>query len=106
VSAHVSPRDLKPAFLPEPRHGHHAAGVELVEQPAKLRPVRLRPARHFGEHFFASGLRELAHLGVNALAASQGRLWVENRHSFGVSEITLLGHTPCSRSREERCNIR
>jgi hypothetical protein len=52
----------------EPGYGEHVAGVELVEQPAKLRAVGLRAARHFAEHFFASGLGELAHLGVNALA--------------------------------------
>jgi hypothetical protein len=44
------------------------AGVEQVEQPAELRPVGLRAARHFAKDFFASGLDELAYLGVNALA--------------------------------------
>jgi DNA invertase Pin-like site-specific DNA recombinase len=32
-----------------------------IEQPAKLRPVGLRAARHFAEHLFASGLRHLGH---------------------------------------------
>jgi hypothetical protein len=52
----------------EPGHGYDVAGVELVEQPAKLRAVGLGAARHFAEHFFASGLGELAHVGLNALA--------------------------------------
>jgi hypothetical protein len=84
VSAHVSPRDLKPAFLPViaasvfnrsrmDRASRSSlvtvsAGVELVQQPVKLRAVGLRSARHFAEHLFASSLGELAHLGVNALA--------------------------------------
>jgi hypothetical protein len=34
-------------------------------------PVSLRAARHFAEHFFASGIGELAHLGVNALAVAR-----------------------------------
>jgi hypothetical protein len=33
----------------------HVAGVELVQQSAKLR-AGLRPARHFAEYLFASGL--------------------------------------------------
>ena len=51
----------------KPRHRQHVAGVELVEQPAQLRAVGLRAARHFAEHLFAPGLGELAHLSVNAL---------------------------------------
>src|SRR3984893_10653041 len=86
VSAHVSPRDLKPAFLAviaasvfnrsrvdrarrvEPGDCKHVADVEHLEQSAKLCAVGLRAARHFEEDFFASGLGELAHLAVNALA--------------------------------------
>jgi hypothetical protein len=49
------------------------AGVEHVEQPAKLRAIGLRAARHFAVHLFASGLGELAHLGVNALAVRRYR---------------------------------
>ena len=30
-------------------HGAHVAGVELVEQPAKLRPVGLGAVRHFAQ---------------------------------------------------------
>src|SRR5271166_6065508 len=41
---------------------------KLVEQPAKLRAVGLGSARHFAEHLLASGLGQLAHLSVNALA--------------------------------------
>jgi hypothetical protein len=55
----------------EPRHRQHVAGVEHVEQPAKLCAVGLRAARHFAEHLFASGLGELAHLSVNALAVGR-----------------------------------
>jgi len=86
VSAHVSPRDLKPAFLPviaasvfnrsrvdRGNRSNHVTtttspGGDFEEKPAKLWPVGLGAARHFAEHLFASGLGELAHLGVNALA--------------------------------------
>jgi hypothetical protein len=74
VSAHVSPSDLKPAFLAviaasvfkrsrvdrasqSSRVTVSTSPAKLVEQPAKLCAVRA--ARHFAEHFFASGLREL-----------------------------------------------
>src|SRR5271166_3191327 len=40
----------------------------LAEQAAKLRAVGLRAACHFAEHLLASGLGQLAHLSVNALA--------------------------------------
>ena len=52
----------------EPRHRHHVPRLKLAEQPAKLRAVGLRPARHFAEHLLASGLGQLARLCVNALA--------------------------------------
>jgi hypothetical protein len=55
----------------EPGHGQHVAGVEHIEQPAKLRAVGLRAARDFAEHFFAAGLGEAADLGVNALAVAR-----------------------------------
>jgi hypothetical protein len=54
--------------LVKPRHGHHVARLKLVEQPAKLGAVGLGPAHHFAEHLLASGLGQLAHLCVNALA--------------------------------------
>jgi hypothetical protein len=86
VSAHVSPRDRNPAFLPviaarvfnrsrvdrASRSSRvtvtTSPSLKLVEQPAKLRSVGLCAARHFAEHFFASGLGELAHLCIDALA--------------------------------------
>jgi hypothetical protein len=64
VSAHASPMGFETGFLGgdrrervqqvaggsreavEPGHGEHVAGVEHVEQPAKLRAVGLRAARH------------------------------------------------------------
>jgi hypothetical protein len=58
------------------------AGVEHVEQPAKLRAIGLLAARHFAEDFFASGLGELAHLGVNALAVR--RCWVAKNYALKV----------------------
>jgi hypothetical protein len=78
--------DLKPAFLPvnrrervqqvaggarqpvEPCHHQHVAGVELVEQPAKLRPVGLGSARHFAEHLARPVLPQRRDLSGNALA--------------------------------------
>jgi len=88
VSAHVSPspRDLKPAFLPV-----HAASVSNRPWGRSRQPVKPSPSerRRRGAHratgescsrsvfaplatsrntFFASGLGQLAYLGVNALA--------------------------------------
>src|SRR5208283_2462298 len=92
VSAHASPSDLKPAFLPvmvarmfnrsrgrsrqpvEPRDHQHVIGLKLVEQPAKPRPVGLSSAyMHVAENLPASGLGQLPRLGVNALALSARR---------------------------------
>jgi hypothetical protein len=52
----------------EPRHRHHVARFKLAQQPAKLRAFALGSARHLAEHFLASGLGQLAHLCVHALA--------------------------------------
>jgi hypothetical protein len=41
----------------EPRHHHHVAGVDLGQQPAKLRPLGLGSARHFPEYLFRSAAR-------------------------------------------------
>jgi hypothetical protein len=51
----------------EPRHHHHVAGGEVIEQPAKLHPVGLGPARHFPEYLLGSFGAKLAHLRINAL---------------------------------------
>jgi len=86
VSAHASPSERKPAFLTgdrrervqqvaggarqpvEPRHHHHVAGVKLVEQAAKLRPVRLGSARHFPEHLACPVFPQIRYLSGDALA--------------------------------------
>jgi hypothetical protein len=81
VSAQVSPRLRKPnggkgvkqiaggARQPvKPRHRHHVARGEGVQQPAQLGAVSLGPARHFPKHFLASGLGQLARLRLDALA--------------------------------------
>jgi hypothetical protein len=52
----------------KPRHRHHVAGGEGVQQPAQLDAVGLGPARHLPKHFLASGLGQLAHLRLDALA--------------------------------------
>jgi hypothetical protein len=89
VSAHVSPSERKPAFLPgdcgenvqqvasgsrqpvEPRYHQHVIGLKLVEQPAKLRAVGPGSAdMHVAENLPASGLGQLPRLGLNALALS------------------------------------
>jgi hypothetical protein len=52
----------------EPCDHHDLAGLDAGEQAAKLCAVGLGSARHFAEHLFASGLGELAHLRLDALA--------------------------------------
>jgi hypothetical protein len=52
----------------EPRHHQHVPGFELAEQPAKLHAVAFGSARYLAKHLLASGLGQLAHLSVNALA--------------------------------------
>src|SRR6266404_4493141 len=55
----------------EPRHQQHVASVELVEYPAKLRPVGLRSARHFTEHLARPVLPQRHNLSRDALAVSR-----------------------------------
>jgi hypothetical protein len=85
VSAHASPKDETGLALgdrgqgveqvagragqsAEVRYHQDVTGLQLVEQLAELDAVGLGTARHLAEHLFASGLGQLAHRGVNALA--------------------------------------
>src|SRR5580704_13956415 len=85
VSAHASPSERKPAFLPviaasvfnrsrvdrasrSSRVTIHVAGIELVEQAAKLRPVGLTSARHFAEHLSRPLFPQRRYLSGRALA--------------------------------------
>jgi hypothetical protein len=52
----------------EPGHGYDVAGVELVEQAAKLRPVGLRSARHLAEHLARPVFPQRRDLSGDALA--------------------------------------
>jgi hypothetical protein len=51
----------------EPRDHHYVAGGDFGEQPAKLRPVNRRAARHSAEHLARAGGPKLPGLRVNAL---------------------------------------
>jgi hypothetical protein len=91
VSAHASPSERKPAFLPviaarvfngsrvdrASRSSrvtiNHVAGGELGQQAAKLRPVGLGSAHHLAEHLARAGFAKLPDLGVNALAVRSRR---------------------------------
>jgi hypothetical protein len=81
VSAQVSPKDRNPALrsvidasvfnrsrVDRARRSQHVTGFELVQHAAELAAVGLGSARYLAEHLPASGLGQLAHLGVNALA--------------------------------------
>jgi hypothetical protein len=70
VSAHASPSDRNPAFLPvEPRHRQFVAGQKPVDQSAKLGAVGLCSAdMQVADNLLVSGLGQLPRLGVNALA--------------------------------------
>jgi hypothetical protein len=69
VSAHVSTRDRKPAPLSViEAMVFWRSRVELVKRLAKLAAVRLGSAGRLAEHLLASGLGELAHLRLDALA--------------------------------------
>jgi hypothetical protein len=52
----------------EPGHEQHVAGVELVEDAAKLRPVGLGSARPFAEHLARPVLPQCRDLRRDALA--------------------------------------
>jgi hypothetical protein len=52
----------------EPRHHHHIARHQAVDEPAQLRPVRLRPTGDFPEDLLAAGGRQLVGLRLHALA--------------------------------------
>jgi hypothetical protein len=52
----------------EPRHHQHVVVVQLGKDLTKLGAVGLGSARCLAEHLFASGLGQLTHLYVNALA--------------------------------------
>jgi hypothetical protein len=56
----------RPIFTP--RATARVAVSELIEQLAKLRAVGFGSALHFAEHLLASGLGQLAHLRLDALA--------------------------------------
>jgi hypothetical protein len=52
----------------EPCHHQDVAGVKLVEQSAKLRPVGLGSARHFAEHLARPVFPQFCYLSRDALA--------------------------------------
>jgi hypothetical protein len=86
VSAHVSPKDRKPAFLAviaarvfnrsRVDRASRSSRVTVTTSPASswssnrrsCERSALGPDRHFAEHLLASGFGQLAHLSVNALA--------------------------------------
>jgi hypothetical protein len=78
----VSAKDRKPAFFSvivaggsrqavELRHHQHVTGVELVEQPAKLRPVGLVTLRHIADDAAPAGFPQRRDLASFALAAGR-----------------------------------
>jgi hypothetical protein len=110
VSAHVSPSDRKPAFLPvmvarnvqqvaggsrqpvEPRHHHHVISLKLIEHPAKLRSVGLGSAdMHIAENLSASRLGQLPRLRLNARST---RLQMCLRYVAGVQRIAAIVDRP------------
>ena len=53
-----------------------------VERAAQLRPLGLRPARHFAKHFFRAGGAELLQLGVNVLAVRRDSCIPQNHEAI------------------------
>jgi hypothetical protein len=78
----------------KPRYHDHVAGGELIEHEPELGTVGLGFARHFWEHFFASGLGQLAHLRVHALAVGRyPRIAVNHA---GILRRISATEKPCS----------
>ena len=67
-AAAICPSSTASTFGSEPCHLQHVAGVELVEQAAKLRAVGLGSARHFAEHLTRPVLPQRRDLSGHALA--------------------------------------
>ena len=90
VSAHASPSDRKPAFLPvmaarvfnrsRVDRASRSSRVTISTSPASSASITRRscarsvlaPLAHVAEHLLASGLGQLPHLCVNALALAAG----------------------------------
>jgi hypothetical protein len=71
----------------KPRHHQHVARVELVEQPAKLRPVGLGSARHFAEHLARPMFPQFRYVSRDALAVRRYPRIAVN-HGFILHQIS------------------